>query len=264
LTEQGRFSWASSVDDTADPLDPKLILMVLAGTFLLFVVPSAAEVINPFRWFTTLFHELGHALAVVLMGGEVVDLTINRRGGGLTQARVPNSLGVQIVVSSAGYLSSIFVGVGLLAATKYLRSGRVVLGVLAVIPLLVAVAWVPWSADFLASDAAVAASGSRAGDGRFTWLFAVVTSGVLAAIALATPVRVRQLIVVALAALLCWSAFGDLFTLVGFTLGARGHSDAEALAQRTFIPAAVWAFAWCLMAVAALWWALRSLLRTQI
>lgn len=249
------------MDDETAPLDRRVVTVILLGTLVVALAPEAAAVVDPFRWFTTLLHEAGHAIATVLVGGRVEALTISPGGGGVTWSLVPDSVWARTVVASAGYLGSIFVGASLLAATVRFRSGQAVMLVLAFAVAGVAVAWVPWNSAYLEPSAEVAAAaGTAQGDSRFTWLFAIVLTASLAALALLTPPRIRQVSLVGLAGLLCWSALGDLVTLVGVSLGRRGHSDAEVLADVTAVPASVWAVLWSVAAVGSVVMAMRTVL----
>jgi len=68
-------------------------------------------------------HELAHAVAVLITGGEVISFSVNSAQGGQVTARG----GSRFLSLSAGYLGSLFFGVGLLLAALRLSADRWVL-----------------------------------------------------------------------------------------------------------------------------------------
>lgn len=242
-------------------MSPRALLacVLLAAVVSVFFWHTIA--IYPFRLLVTLMHESGHALMALLVGGEVVSVTISPGEGGLTLSRIEPTFVKRLLVSSGGYLGSSFAGAALLAAAGRMRTGRVLLWGLVGWMALVAIVWVPLLPPELDGGAAKA-SGFARSDGLFTLAFILglgVTLGLLAAKA---PVHVRRLAVVWIATLACLASLEDLKSLLGYGLAAgSGGSDAHALAELTHLPAAFWAGVWMLMSLFAMFVGVRSILR---
>ena len=99
-------------------------LLVLAALLLTF---WNTDVVWPLRVMIVLFHELSHAAVALLTGGEVVELTINRREGGLVTFRG----GHYIWTVMAGYLGSLLIGMFLFlmgVRSRFDRAVTVALG----------------------------------------------------------------------------------------------------------------------------------------
>lgn len=96
----------------------------------------------PFKLFTTWIHECGHAVAAILVGGQVSWITIAPDTSGLTQSLVPADRVSRGIVASAGYLGSAVVGCLLMAATRVRRSAHLILLGIAALMLLTLALWV--------------------------------------------------------------------------------------------------------------------------
>jgi len=83
-------------------------------------------VIYPLKIFVVLLHEVSHALALWVTGGEVASITLNALQGGATYGRG----GIPLITLSAGYLGSLGLGALLVMGAQTRRvSPRVLLGV---------------------------------------------------------------------------------------------------------------------------------------
>ena len=110
------------------------LLLLVAAIALLWRTP----VVIPLKLLVVFLHELGHVLAVLLTGGEVLDLTLDPMQGGAVTSRG----GSRFWSLSAGYLGSLLIGVVLFMAAVRTRADRKVLGVLGVTLLAVTVLYV--------------------------------------------------------------------------------------------------------------------------
>lgn len=187
---------------------------------------------NPFVWplkiLVVLFHELGHALAALLTGGEVVSIGLSPDQGGVTHTRG----GFAFLVLNAGYLGSLAFGVALLAASRTPTSARRGVMVLAALLAVATLWWVRPVFSFgfgfaAAVTAALAVLARRGGDDLARWV--VRTLGVFSAL------------------YALWDVRSDVFS------SQAGQSDAGALAELTWIPAPVWGLTWLGLGVGALW-----------
>lgn len=91
--------------------------------------------IYPFQMLTVFFHELSHAIAALLTGGEVLEFFLDPRQGG----HVIHRGGNLIITATAGYLGSLAWGVALFWTAHLSRFDKVINGLLALIILVV-----PW------------------------------------------------------------------------------------------------------------------------
>lgn len=200
----------------------KLVLLlgcVLAGA-LLWDQPA----LLPLKLLVVMMHETGHAVASLLVGGSVDQVTLVADQSGACLSRLPAGVFRQVVVYSAGYLGSTLAGGVLILATYRLRLGRWVLGG--------ASAWLVVMGVLYVRDA-------------FTLAFCAGMAVVLGLAARFLPeggVAGLNLFLAAFSALYAVRDLKD--DLWDSTVRAR--SDAALLADLTYIPALVWAVLWTL------------------
>jgi Peptidase M50B-like len=217
------------------------LLVALAVSFLAGLLLWNAWVLWPFRLLVVLMHESGHALATWLVGGSVDRIQIAPNEGGFTLSRFPPSLLRQIVVSSAGYVGSTASGCVLLWVAARSRAARWPLMTLAAWTLGVALLWVR---------------------DLFTLAFVASAALVLGLVARFGPVLLRRALLVFLATFSVSYALYDIKDDL-LHLASRGPSDAEALAQATFIPALVWGIGWALLSLALVVLTVRLIFKTS-
>ncbi len=123
---------------------PPSSLWWLLGFAALTVVFWHSAVLFPLRAFVVLVHEAGHALAVLLTGGEVLHLVVRPDESGEVLSRG----GWRILVSSAGYVGTALLGSMLLALTRNPKAHRIAVGILGAVLVLVTVLYVPFSNPF--------------------------------------------------------------------------------------------------------------------
>lgn len=92
----------------------------------------------PLRILTVFLHELSHALAAIVTGGEVLSLSINPNEGGLVTTRG----GSPFWISSAGYLGSLLIGAALFVLALRTDWDRAILAGFGMITLAVATFYV--------------------------------------------------------------------------------------------------------------------------
>ncbi len=191
----------------------------------------------PFRLFVTMIHELGHALAAVLTGGQVLGISIRLDGSGVTLVQG----GSLFLTASAGYVGSSAFGAGLLLLARAPARRRLLL-------------------QFLAIGLVLA-----------TLFFFRNPTGILAAAFLAagfwlTAARGADwgvaLLVYWLAVLNGLYAANDLLVLLELSrpAGAGAASDAALMQRATGVPALVWALGWTALALWVQYLALRAAL----
>jgi hypothetical protein len=192
------------------------------------LTPWGPWLLYPFKLVTTWVHESGHALAAVLVGGQVSSITIAPDTSGLTQSLVPPGRVSRGIVASAGYLGAAIMGCLLMAATRSPRWTRPILLTLGALMLVTAVLWI-----------------------RNVFGFVVVLAWGAALVALAGQGmgRTMQFLLSLLAVQVALNSVFDIRVL--FSIDG-GPSDATTMARLFLAPAWFWASMWMLMALAML------------
>jgi len=227
------------VDRRGHHFDPPL-LVALALSFVAGLLLWNTWVLWPFRLLVVLMHESGHAAATLLVGGSVDRIQVAANEGGFTLSRYAPSLWRQIVVASAGYVGSTVSGCVLLWIAARSRGARW--------PLFALAAWTGSVALLLVRDA-------------FTVVFVGGAALVLALIGRFGPALLRRALLVFLATFSVSYALYDIKDDL-LHLASRGPSDAETLAQATFVPAVVWGLGWGVLSLALVALTLRRIFAT--
>ncbi|MEQ8255976.1 MAG: M50 family metallopeptidase [Roseovarius confluentis] len=202
------------------------LLLLVGAIALLWRTP----VVIPLKLLLVFLHELGHVLAVLLTGGEVLNLTLDPMQGGAVTSRG----GSRFLSLSAGYLGSLIIGVGLFMVAVRTKADRTVLGLLGMTLLAVTILYV------------------RA---PFALVFGVMTGVVLLLVAKYLPRDVNDLIlrVIGLASMIYvpLDIYSDTI--------ARGwlHSDARMLAEEFGGTTWMWGGLWLLASGWVIWMCLR-------
>ena len=219
---------------TRQQLDVKAGVL-LAALFVAVWVLWDTPVVYPVKIFVVGLHELAHALAALLTGGQVLSIQIFPDEGGLTTTRG----GWPFVITSAGYVGSLLLG-GLLL---YLSSRRA------------------WSRQLSVALAVLISLCTLI----FFRNFFAIAYGLLAAVALffcayRLPVAVNFYLIRFVAVASCLYAVldirSDLFNAA--PIGQPSINDAAALSQLTGIPAIVWAVLWLAISLSLLVFFLKS------
>ena len=105
-------------------------LLIVAVIFLLWNTP----VMIPLKILIVFFHELSHGLAAVVTGGSIESISISPQQGGLTTTRG----GWLFLITSAGYLGSLLIGILLYLSALNSRADKLIMGALGATMLLVA------------------------------------------------------------------------------------------------------------------------------
>lgn len=214
--------------------------LILAALFVAVWILWETPVVYPIKIFVVCLHELGHALAALLTGGQVVSIQIFPEEGGLTMTRG----GWPFVIASAGYLGSMLLGGTLLYLSNYRQWARHLMLGLAV---LIALSTVLFFRNF------------------FAVLYGLLAAAAMFFSAYRLPVNVNFYSIRFMAVASCLYALldirSDLFTP---SPGGPGIiNDAEALSQLTGLPAILWAVLWMAAALIVLAFVLKASVRRQ-
>jgi hypothetical protein len=199
-------------------------LTILVGLVALALVFWSSWLLYPVKVFVVLLHELGHAAAAVLTGGEVVRIELSSDLGGVCWSRG----GWRLAVLPAGYLGSmVFGGLILVAASRVREDALLAAGLGAgVLALTLALVRTP-----------------------FGVLFGLLFGTALLLAAWGLPRAANDLLVKFLGLMSILYAVIDIKEdLIVRTVPG---SDAYAMSRELFLPPIFWGGLWMLLALAA-------------
>lgn len=199
----------------------------------------------PFTILATWFHEMGHGLAAILVGGSFEQLAIYRDGSGVAQSLLPadSSVFANALIGAAGPLGPPVAGALLIVASRSRRTARLALAVLAAVLVISTLVWVR----------------SLVG-----WFVLPLIALALVAIVLRGSEELQDVTVLLLGVQACISTYQDLdylFSAGGMVGGQLQRSDTAAIADSLLLPYWFWGGAISLVIVALLAVSLRFALR---
>lgn len=208
------------------PVDMKLVGWLLLMLLVALVFWDWAFM-YPIKVFVVLLHEIGHGLAAVATGGEMIKIELSSDLGGVCWSRG----GWRLVVLPAGYLGSMLFG-GLIlvsaARTRYDRQIAMGIGVMVVLITLLFVRTMFGVAFGLVFGALMVASGKY------------------------LPEEVNDLLLKFLGLTSSLYAIFDIKDdLISRTVPG---SDAYAMSQELFLPPVFWGVLWIIIAVVVSGW----------
>jgi hypothetical protein len=227
-----------------------IVLLVLAS-FILPHIPLLNLIAMPISSFTTTIHEMGHAIACLLTGGQVSGISIVSDGeghGGLTYCMG----GWPLIYAQAGYITTALVGSAMIWVGRYPRLSK---GVLVAIGAAFAVAGSTFMFETILRGQILSGLGSM--------LIALAIGGGIVFVALKLNFYWANLLLLFLGVQTALNAVNDDGILIMQAFGMFGNtwSDASNMQNMTGIPAAVWALAWTGFAVVLLFITLKSSLK---
>ena len=191
--------------------------------------------LKPFRIFVVMVHEICHAAAALVTGGEVVELRAawDESGHTLTQG------GVFPAITSAGYVGSSLLGSALIAAGSLPQLQRLVLLAIGAVTMGMTMRYTP--------------------AGQPDFYLGILGGLLLVSLAIKSQ-RAGRAGAICLGVMLC------LYSLYDFRTDLWQHpelTDAGILAEYWGIPLLAYpiALAWVAISVAVMYWAMRSLVR---
>lgn len=221
-----------------------IVLVAAACVLVLPQIPVLGQLAYPLRLLTTSLHEIGHALAALLTGGQVLRIEIQPDASGVTWS----AGGWRLAVTSAGYVgSTIFGCVLLVLAQRGERHRALLTGLLLFFGFFTLMYARNWLALLV---------------GAVLLVLLVIA---LRSDAAGSPFMYFALDLVALSS--CAYALQDFVNLLRVSWGtavASGVTDAQAMAELTHIPATVWALGWGLFSLSVAWMSLRSVLAADV
>jgi hypothetical protein len=209
------------------------LLIASALTIILSFIPMAFMLVYPLRLFVTFIHEGGHALAALLTFGSVNSMAVHPNASGVTITQG----GIEMVIASAGYLTSTAYGASLLVLCRNGLNAKPVLILTAGLILLM--------------TALLSVT-------TFTLITGILLTAGIILIAIWSSKRVAHFFLSFLAIQCCLNALLDLNNLFLISAMTNSHSDARIMQSMTMIPSTIWAIFWLAISVITLIFALRT------
>jgi hypothetical protein len=208
--------------------DQRLLVWACVAALALWVVTPLRFLLLPLIYYNTHVHELSHALATILTGGQVGFIKVFADGSGVTLSQGGNGF----LVASAGYVGSSIVGGILVFGSRTAASAKRM--------LLLAAVFIAFALVFFVRGDAV---GVATGIG---WLAALGLCSMFlvgdAAVFAAQFLGVQQ----------CLTSVQSFLALIAVTANDLGHSDAANMEQATHVPAIVWSLLWLAFSLLAI------------
>ena len=211
---------------------------IALALLVLWNVPWLGWLAYPFRLFGTFVHELSHGLAAIATGGQFARFSVSPDLSGLAWS----AGGIRVVVSSAGYIgSAIFGGVLIALHARWLPARALLLGMGVVFGVLCVlfVRNLFGVAGALAITAALLFAGVKFNE---AW---------------------RDTLLKVLALQLILDGYNSLFTVLHLSRTSDTATDAQAMAELTWLPATFWALLWMATSTAILFFVLRYAMNRQ-
>ncbi len=199
-------------------------------TVVIWQIPIGNYILYPFSILATWFHEMGHGLMVLMLGGQFQRLEIFSNGSGVahyTLSRTWGYLGMGLVAAS-GPMGPPIAGASLILASRSLKTASWSLKILGGFLLLSTLIWVR------------------------SWfgLVAIPLLGlIILGVALKTPLWLQGFVIQFLGVQACVSTYHQLDYLFSYTAGPLGLSDTGQMQRYLFLPYWFWGL---LMALASL------------
>ncbi|WP_193193436.1 M50 family metallopeptidase [Nostoc sp. MG11] len=209
----------------APPVVERMGLTWLIGaaiaTTLLWQVPGGDYILYPFTILATWFHEIGHGLMALLLGGQFQKLEIFSSGSGVATYGLRSSLGPigPALVAAAGPMGPPLAGAALILASRSFRAASLSLKILGSFLLFSALIWVR----------------------SLFGLVAIPLLGlIILGIALKAPRWAQGFVIQFLGVQACISTYHQLDYLFSYSAGYLGLSDTAQMQRYLILPYWFW------------------------
>ncbi|QLE57862.1 M50 family metallopeptidase [Nostoc sp. TCL26-01] len=200
------------------------------ATALLWQVPGGDYILYPFTILATWFHEMGHGLMALLLGGQFQKLQIFSNGSGVATYAIRTSFGPigPALVAAAGPMGPPLAGAALILASRSFQTASLSLKILGSFLLISTLIWVRSWFGFVAIP-----------------LLGLIILGT----ALKAPRWAQGFAIQFLGVQACVSTYHQLDYLFSFSAGPLGISDTAQIQKYLLLPYWFWGG---LMAIASL------------
>ena len=206
------------------------LIVAAIATIVLWQVPAGNYILYPFTILATWFHEMGHGLMALLLGGQFRKLEIFGNGSGVASYAMSLSLAPigPALVAFSGPMGPPIAGAALILASRSFKTATLSLKILGGFLLVSTIIWVRSLFGIVAIP-----------------LLGLIILG----IALKAPRWVQGFTVQFLGVQACVSTYHQLDYLFSYSAGSMGLSDTAQIQQQLLLPYWFWGG---LMAVASL------------
>ncbi|MCC5614181.1 M50 family metallopeptidase [Nostoc sp. CHAB 5836] len=206
------------------------LIAAAIATALLWQVPGGDYILYPFTILATWFHEMGHGLMALLLGGQFQKLEIFSNGSGVATYGIRSSLGpiVPAMIAAAGPMGPPLAGAALILASRSFTAATLCLKILGSFLLFSTLIWVRSWFGFVAIP-----------------LLGLIILG----IALKAPRWAQGFVIQFLGVQACVSTYHQLDYLFSRSAGPLGLSDTAQMQRYLLLPYWFWGG---LMAIASL------------
>ena len=222
-----------------------LLAAIAVVSVLLWQTQIGMLLLYPFTILATWFHEMGHGIAAMALGGTFERLLIFPDGSGVALSLTPVELSRMgaAAIAAGGPLGPAIAGGALIVASRSHRATRIALTVLGIVMLASTLIWVRTMTGWIVLPglgAVILWTARRASDAQRR--FAIQLLGVQACISV-------------------WQQFGYLFSPGGVIDGQVQRSDTGVIADVTSLPYWAWGAIISTATAALMIWSLRIALR---
>lgn len=233
-----KFAWPKTKSQNGDITTHQtlvLIGMAALAAVVLAVIPWLGFLNYPFRLLITIVHELSHGLAALVTGGSFIRFVIFSDGSGLAYT----AGGWRMLVIPAGYLGAALFGAVLIRLGRNHRWSRLAM---AVIGLVMILCTLRYGIPSIFTDQMLG--------GVLTTISGVFFGSLFLLVALKASSSWIVFLLHFVAIRTGLAAFSDIITVIGLSIPfvAPVRTDAQSMADLTFIPAMVWAVVWAAVA----------------
>jgi hypothetical protein len=220
--------------DEAPPVVERMGLTWLVGaaiaTVVLWQLPIGNYILYPFSILATWFHEMGHGLMALLLGGKFHKLEIFSNGSGVATYALRSSLALigPFLVAAAGPMGPPLAGAGLILASRNFKTASWSLKILGGFLLVSTLIWVRSPFGFVAIP---------------------LLGFIILGIGLKAPQWAQGFAIQFLGVQACVSTYHQLDYLFSSTAGSLGLSDTAQMQKYLLLPYWFWGG---LMAIASL------------
>lgn len=222
-----------------------LILAALCTLVLWQLPPWGYYILYPFSLLATWFHEMGHGLTALLLGGNFHALTLYPNGSGVATHSGPVFLGRigEALVAAGGPLGPPLAGAVFIVSGRHSNTARVVLFILSAVLLVSALVWAKNS---------------------FTLTTILIFAGLIGLIAVQSSVWLATFTIQFLGVQACISTYHqiDYLFMHSANIGERVMlSDTGQMAERLLLPYWFWGGLMALLSILLLIFSLRAAYR---
>jgi hypothetical protein len=211
-------------------LRPHQVAILAAGvaSLLAWAIPGLQMVMLPLQYLNTHLHELSHAFAGQITGGDVDMINVYANGSGAT----PITGGSMWLIGPAGYIGAALIGSAIIWFSRTEKSARNTLRFIAFFLALSMLLWV--RGDFVGVISGIAWIGALLLGAAYLRGNALLFAGQF--------IGLQQ----------CLNSINAIYTLLNLSAFSDVQSDAKIMQNYTAVPALAWAVAWCLFSLVAI------------